>query len=52
MRAALAGLKGVKDADVSYQKQQAAVRFADKANVSLDDVTKALKNAGYKCSAV
>ena len=51
MRTALAGLKGVKDAEVSFEKKQAAVQFADKANVSLDDMIKALKDARFKCSA-
>jgi len=45
----LKGLNGIKEAKVNYVQEQAFIRF-DGERVSIQDIIKAIENAGYKAS--
>jgi len=50
VRSALAGLKGVKEVEVSFAEREASILFADKGNTSLSDVLNALRRGGFQGS--
>ena len=51
MRKALEGLEGVKKAEVSFSKKQAVVTY-DPEKVSVDDMVRAVKQAGFRATEI
>jgi mercuric ion binding protein len=51
VKAALEGLKGVKKADVSFDKKQAVVTY-DAAQVSVEKMIRAVGQAGFQARQI